>query len=198
MQIELSPKHIQTILFEVQAAAKRLHRRLGPASPEQEDICQDLLIDLLRRLRAYDPERGSLGAFSGLILRNQASRIALRIMKERRAQGGAMLSLDAPLSEADPRPMSEVISNQDGFGAWYGQSIDARIAAEYSLDMGRVLGRLSPKERAICAGLACGSVATLSQRGFGSRTSLYRRVSDLRFTLTLHGLGPTWDELRSA
>jgi RNA polymerase sigma-70 factor (ECF subfamily) len=66
MQIELSPQHIQTILFEAQAAAKRLHWRLGPASPGQEDLCQDLLIDLLRRLPAFDPKRGSLWPFPDL------------------------------------------------------------------------------------------------------------------------------------
>lgn len=198
MQIELSPQHIQTILFEAQGAAKRLHRRLGPASPDQDDLCQDLLIDLLRRLPSYNSERGSLGAFSGLILRNQASRIAMRVMKERRAQGGSMLSLDAPLSQADPRPMSEVLSDQDGLGAWHGQSSDAHFAAEQSMDMGRVLGHLPPKDRAICAGLAHSSVAMLSRHGFGRRSSLYRRISDLRFALALHGLGPAWDELHRA
>ena len=198
MQIELSPQHIQTILFEAQAAAKRLHWRLGTASPGQEDLCQDLLIDLLRRLPAYNPERGSLGAFSGLILRNQASRIAMRTMKEHRAQGGTMLSLDAPLSQVDPRPMSEVLSNQDGLGAWHGQSLDTRLATEQSMDLRRALGHLPPRDRAISAGLAHGSVATLARCGFGSRSSLYRRISDLRFALTLHGLGPTWDELHRA
>ena len=195
MQIKLSPQHIQTILSEAQAAAKRLHRRLGPASPGQEDLCQDLLIDLLRRLPAFDPKRGSLGAFSGLILRNQASRIAMRTMKERRAQGGTMLSLDAPLSQVDPRPMSEVLSNQDGLGAWQGQCVDARLVTEHSTDTGRALGRLSPKDRAICAGVAHSSVATLARRGFGSRSSLYRRIFNLRFALALHGLGPAWDEV---
>lgn len=198
MQIELSPHHIQTILSEAQAAAKRLQRRLGLPACDREDLVQDLLIDLLRRLSAYDPDRGSLGAFSGLILRNQASRIALRIMKERRAHGGTMLSLDASLSQADPRPMNEVLSNQDGLGVWHGQTIDARLAAEQSMDLGHALGRLSPKDRAICAGLAHGSVTTLARRGFGSRSSLYRRISDLRFALTLHGLGSAWDELRCA
>ena len=198
MQIELSPHHIQIILFEAQAAAKRLHWRLGTASPGQEDLCQDLLIDLLRRLPAYNPERGSLGAFSGLILRNQASRIAMRTMKEYRAQGGTMLSLDVPLSQVDPRPLSEILSDQDGLGAWHGQCPDDHLATEYSIDIGRVLGRVSPKDRAICAGLAHGPVAMLARRGLGSRSSLYRRISDLRFALTLHGLGPTWDELHRA
>jgi len=198
MQIELSPQHIQTILYEAQAAAKRLHWRLGTASPGQEDLCQDLLIDLLRRLPAYNPERGSLGAFSGLILRNQASRIAMRTMKERRAHGGTMLSLDALFSQVDSRPLSEVLSDQDGLGTWHGQSPDTHLSTEYSIDIGRALGRLSHKDRVICAGLAHGPVVMLAKRGLGSRSALYRRISDLRFALTLHGLGPAWDELHCA
>ncbi len=198
MQIELSPQHIETILFEAQSASRRLHRRLGPSGHDLDDLCQDLLIDLLRRLPAYNPARGSLGAFAGLILRNQASRIARRTMKERRAQGGTMLSLDAPLSQVDPRPMSEVLSEQDGLATHHGQSIDARLASEQSVDLGRALGHLSPKERAICAGLSTGSVAMLAKRGLGSRSNLYRRIFNLRFALALHGLGPAWDELRRA
>ena len=61
MQIELSPQHIETILFEAQSASRRLHRRLGPSGHDLDDLCQDLLIDLLRRLPAYNPARGSLG-----------------------------------------------------------------------------------------------------------------------------------------
>ena len=103
MQFELEPKHVQIITSEAAAAARRLQRKLGLPVCEQEELAQDLLVDLLRRLPAYDPAKGSLGAFSGLILRNQASRIAMKIMRERRAAGGFMVSLNAPAAEDDPR-----------------------------------------------------------------------------------------------
>ena len=64
MQIELSPDDIETIIREADAAARRLRRKLCLPVCEREDLGQDLLVDLLRRLPAYDPARGSIGAFA--------------------------------------------------------------------------------------------------------------------------------------
>ena len=105
MQIKLSPDDIETIISEADTAARRLRRRLGLPACDREDLGQDLLIDLLRRLPAFDPARGSLGAFAGLVLRNQSSRIAIRIMRERRA--GCCRSMSHPVrttSVRSPRP----------------------------------------------------------------------------------------------
>jgi RNA polymerase sigma-70 factor (ECF subfamily) len=58
MQIELSPDDVETIIHEADAAAQRLRRKLTLPVCEREDLGQDLLVDLLRRLPAYDPSRG--------------------------------------------------------------------------------------------------------------------------------------------
>ena len=73
MQIELSPDDIETIIREADAAAQRLRRKLSMPLCEREDLGQDLLVDLLRRLPAYDPARGSIGAFANIVLRNQSA-----------------------------------------------------------------------------------------------------------------------------
>ncbi len=198
MQFKLSPDNVQTIIRETQAAAKRLQRRLGLPACDQEDLCQDLLIDLLRRLPAYNPERGSLGAFSGLILRNQASRIAMRTMRKRRLQGGGLLSLDAPFGGDDPRPLVEMIAEDQGLDAWHGQSATAAENIEQRNAIESALGHLPDNDRRLCAAVSARPVAALAANGFGSRSALYRRLSNLRFTLTAHGLGPSWDELRRA
>ena len=91
MQIKLSPDDIETIIHEADAAAQRLRRKLTLPVCEREDLGQDLLVDLLRRLPAYDPLRGSIGAFANIVLRNQSSRIAMGHHRQRRAQGGSML-----------------------------------------------------------------------------------------------------------
>jgi hypothetical protein len=53
---------IETIIREADAAAQRLRRKLCLPICQREDLGQDLLIDLLRRLSAYDPSRGNIGA----------------------------------------------------------------------------------------------------------------------------------------
>ena len=63
MQIELSPDDIETIIREADAAAQRLRRKLSLPVCEREDLGQDLLVDLLRRLPAYVPIPRVIGSF---------------------------------------------------------------------------------------------------------------------------------------
>jgi len=139
MQIKISPDDIETIISEADSAARRLRRRLGLPACDREDLGQDLLIDLLRRLPAFDPDRGSLGAFAGLILRNQSSRISIRIMRERRAQGGGLLSLDAPSDGDDQRPLAEIIGQDEGLSAWHGLGVGIDVAALVPVPLAPVL-----------------------------------------------------------
>ena len=198
MQIKLSPDDIETIISEAASAARRLRRRLGLPACDREDLGQDLLIDLLRRLPAFDPARGSLGAFAGLVLRNQSSRIAIRIMRERRAQGGGLLSLDAPSGPEDQRPLAETIGEDDGLSAWHGQATNACAFTEQHQAVQTAVSRLPPEDRRLCAALAHRPVSALASEGFGSRSGLYRRLADLRHVLTAHGLGPVWDDVAAA
>jgi DNA-directed RNA polymerase specialized sigma24 family protein len=198
MQIELTPDHVETITNEAKAAAWRLQRKLGLPACDREDLAQDLLIDLLRRLPAYDPARGNLGAFAGLILRNQSSRIAMRLRRERRDRGGPMLSLEAPVRDDGTRPLAETIAEDQGLGAWLGQSATAIEHTERRCTIDCALGQLADDDRRLCVALSTRSVAQLVTDGFGSRSALYRRLAELRHVLTAHGLGPSWDDFAAA
>jgi len=197
MQIELSPDDIETIICEADAAAQRLRRKLSMPVCEREDLGQDLLVDLLRRLPAYDPSRGSIGAFANIVLRNQASRIAMRHHRQRRAQGGSLLSLDVPLAGAR-EPVGDTLTEDDGLAAWHGQTCCATAVTELHHALQAALARLPAEDRRFCAALAHRPVTALATEGFGSRSALYRRLADLRHVLTAHGLGPAWDDLAAA
>ena len=86
MHRPISRSDLVTLLDEADAAAARLWRRLRLPRADLDDLRQDLLLDLIRRLPAFDARRGSIGAFAGIVLRNQASRIATRVARERRAK----------------------------------------------------------------------------------------------------------------
>ena len=194
MQIELSPDDIETIIREADAAAQRLRRQLCLPVCEREDLGQDLLVDLLRRLPGYDPARGSIGAFANIVLRNQSSRIAMRYYRQRRAQGGPLLSLDVPLSGAR-EPVGDTLTEDDGLSAWHGQTCCAVAVTELQHALQSALARLPAEDCRFCAALAHRPVTALAAEGFGSRSTLYRRVADLRHVLTAYGLGPAWDDL---
>ncbi|MSU91862.1 hypothetical protein GE300_20005 [Rhodobacteraceae bacterium 2CG4] len=197
MQIELSPDDIETIIREADAAAQRLRRKLCLPLCEREDLGQDLLVDLLRRLPAYDPSRGTIGAFANIVLRNKSSRIAMRHHRQRRAQGGPLLSLEVPLAGAR-EPVGDTLTEDDGLAAWHGQTCCAAAVTEFHHALQAALARLPAEDRRFCAALAHRPVTALAAEGFGSRSALYRRLADLRHVLTAHGLGPAWDDLAAA
>jgi DNA-directed RNA polymerase specialized sigma24 family protein len=194
MPIELSPDDIETIIREADAAAQRLRRRLCLPICEREDLGQDLLVDLLRRLPAYDPARGSVGAFANIVLRNQSSRIASRHHLQRCAQGGPLLSLEVPLA-GTREPVGATLTEEDGLAAWHGQTCCATAYVELHHALRAALARLGPENLRFCTALAHRPVTALAGEGFGSRSALYRRLAELRHVLTAHGLGPAWDDL---
>ena len=63
--------------------AARLVRQFRLSPHEREDLQQDFLVDLIARLKSFDPARGSLGAFASTVVAHQAGRMAARICRER-------------------------------------------------------------------------------------------------------------------
>lgn len=197
MQIKLSPDDIETIIREADAAARRLRRRLQLQTCDREDLGQDLLVDLLRRLPAFDPSRGSIGAFAGLILRNQSSRIARQHHQVRRAQCGTMLSLDAPIA-GGTEPLGSLLAEADGLAALHGRDLSATEDADLRHDLARVLGDLPEDARTLCAALGTCAIAEIVGRTGTSRSALYRHVAQLRLDLAMRGFGARWDGSRAA
>lgn len=188
MPLAISASDLQLLLFEADAEARRLVRRLRLPRAEIGDIRQDLLVDLIARLPAFAPERGSLGAFAGLVLRNQATRIAAKIKRERAAFGAVPVSLDEEQPGRDGGTRGELTAEEDGLSAWLGQPVDAFAAVEQRLDVERGLGTLDPRDGSLCAALAHTTIERLAAQGRGSRSTLYRRLENIRLALIAHGL----------
>jgi DNA-directed RNA polymerase specialized sigma24 family protein len=188
---------LSTLIAEADAAARRLRRKLVLPAADHDDLRQDLLVDLICRLPGFDARRGSIGAFANIVLRNQSSRIAMRHHRQRRAQGGSLLSLEVPLA-GTREPVGDTLTEDDGLAAWHGQTCCAAAVTELHQALQGALARLPAEDRRFCAALAHRPVTALAAEGFGSRSALYRRLADLRHVLTAHGLGPAWDDLAAA
>ena len=197
MHPPITPADLSTLIAEADAAACRLRRKLVLPAVDHDDLRQDLLVDLICRLPGFDARRGSIGAFANIVLRNQSSRIAMRHHRQRRAQGGSILSLAVPLAGAR-EPVGDTLTEDDGLAAWHGQTCCAAAVTELHHAMQVALARLPAEDRRFCAALAHRPVTALAAEGFGSRSALYRRLADLRHVLTAHGLGPAWDDLAAA
>lgn len=188
MRSSISRDDLQILLHEADIAARRLVRQLRLPRADLDDVRQDLLVDLIARLPAYDADRGTLGAFAGAILYNRATRIANKAKRERRMYGATPISLDEVIPESDGLTRGDLIAKADGLSALFGQPADAFVTAEVRLDVERGLGSLEPADGALCAALSRTTVDRLAASGHGARSSLYRRVKDIRLALTAIGV----------
>ena len=179
---------LQTLLHEADPAARSLTCRLRLPRADLEDVRQDLLVDLIARLPAYDAERGSLGAFAGVVLRNQTTRIAAKVIRQRRLHGAVPVSLDEPVPDSDGLTLGDLVAEEDGLTALLGQPVDAFAEIDRRLDVERALGGLGRADGRLCAELSRATADRLAASGRGARSSLYRRVKDLRLALTAMGL----------
>jgi RNA polymerase sigma-70 factor (ECF subfamily) len=143
---------------------------------------------MVARLPAFDPERGSLGAFAGIVMANKATRIANKVKRERRLYGAVPASLDEPFPDSESATRGDLFAEEDGLAAYLGQPVDAFAEVERRLDVARGLGTLDPNDGALCAALSRTTVDRLAGGGRGARSSLYRRVKDIRLALLAVGL----------
>lgn len=164
----LSSTEQSLLLKEADAATARLRWRLRLTPEAAEDVRQDLLLDLVRRMATYDPARGPIGPFAGRILRNRGSEIAAALVTERRCS----------FSVAEPHDVHDV----------HQVSVLGDETRDRRLSLFSALRRLSPRDRAFCLALARFSVDRLAAAGFGSRAGLYRRIQDLRCRVAAFGL----------
>ncbi|MEX0853884.1 MAG: sigma factor [Bauldia sp.] len=182
---------LATLDAEAGSAARSLVRQLGVPSHRVEDFHQDLLADLIRRAPAFNPLRGTFGAFAGTIARHGAARIRMAARRERALFGGVPVSIDEPLPDASGLTRGDLVREDDGLAALLGQPTDRFAEVDRRLDMVAGVRVLTESERRLCAALREASVDELAERGVGARTTLYRRIKDIRLALMAVGVeGP--------
>jgi RNA polymerase sigma-70 factor (ECF subfamily) len=177
------------LLHETDVAARRLSRQLRLSCDDLADLRQDLLVDLIVRLKSFDPTRGSLGAFAGTVVAHRAARLAARVRRDRSMF--APISLDDPMPDAKGTTVGDTIAESSGYSAMMGQPTDGFASIDRRLDLDRALGTLRRSDLALCAHLIHRTPTELSQDGRGSRASLYRGMRKVRLAFMATGLAPT-------
>lgn len=188
MHPSISQSDLRILLLEADVAARRLVRRLRLLRTDLDDVRQDLLVDLVARLPAFDCTRGSLGAFAGVVMANRATRLAQKVKRQRQFHGATPISLDETIPDSDGATRGDLISESDGLPAYFGQPIDAFAEVERRIDVERGLGALDPNDAKLAAALSHVTVDELTGRGPASRSGLYRRVKNIRLALLAAGL----------
>jgi DNA-directed RNA polymerase specialized sigma24 family protein len=183
----ISDLHIHNALLQREAdrAAARLVRRFGLARHEREDLRQEILVDLVDRLRFFDPSRGRLGAFIAMVVKHRTGRLARRIASGRKS---APLSLDETIPDSGGITLGDTVAEEDGYAALMGQSVDRFADVERRIDLERALTQLRRSDLSLCCALMDHTPAQVAANGVAGRASIYRHVHEIRMRLMAAGI----------
>lgn len=184
MSPDLPPTDLQILLQESAIAARRLVRQLRLPQADVDDVRQDILLDLLSRLNAFDPQRGTLDAFAGVVARHRATRIANRVRRERGVFGFSHASLDDPRLSA----LSEVVSNDGGLAGVFGAVDETHQRIDLVRDVRNAKFRLPRSLRHLCTSLQSDTPSIAQQASGLSRATFYRRLREIRLSFLVDGL----------
>jgi RNA polymerase sigma-70 factor (ECF subfamily) len=182
----LSRTVVDLLHREVNVAAGRLVRNLQLPVHQREDLRQELLLDLIARLKRFDPARGTLNAFASVIIRHRVGRLGKRINRERAIFAPTFLK-DSLVDDRTVPAAFETVLEAHGPSSGFAHHHERFATIDRRLDLVRALGKLRPGDLSLCLKLAEQTPAELSRSGKFSRATLYRRLRNIRLRLLAEG-----------
>lgn len=168
-------------------------RRLRAVSLDGDDITQDLLLDLLQRLSAYDSRRSARRTFVSRIVKNRALSLIEHHEAQMRDASQEKFSLDDTLDsdDADAITFGELIGPGGIATCTDGRYRDGERLMALRIDLATAIVELPPDLRRLAEVLADGESVQEMARQLGiHRDTLDRRRSKIREILRSRGLEP--------
>lgn len=135
---------------------------------------------------AYDPDKGTLGAFARVCMRHAALRIGEQ-HRQRRCRAHAV-SLDDRLPGSEELTFADVLTEADSYGSWCGQPSDAFAALGRRLNLERAVGATDPEDHPLCAALSSHTAHEFGEQPTMPRMRIYRRIREIRLRLLAAGI----------
>lgn len=176
------------VLARARAKARDLARRLNLAGDHVDDLTQDFLLVLCRKVRRFDPDRSPLGAFVAMVLR-QAQQESFRRLVAERKQASLTFSLEIGNADANEEALTlvETIDADACLAAMDRLGMSRTEAMELRLDVEKTLGELPSSLRRTAEELMDEPRGLAGRRGC-ARSTLRRSVAALRDAFAANGL----------
>ena len=174
----IDPYAVQLIKYK----ARQLVGQAGFTVSDRDDLEQELVLDLLRRLPKFDPERAQLNTFIARVVEHRiATLIEARkagIRDYRRCQ----CSLNDRFEDEEGRSVERVdtFDQEDYLLRTGAQSRPADELSALAIDLAVVLETLPPELRELCRRLKAESVTEISRDTGVPRGTIYESIKELR------------------
>jgi len=169
---------------KIRYQARQLARSRPFHPSDIEDLEQELMLDLFRRLPAFDPSRASRNTFIARLVENRAASLIKAARAEKRGPDIEHESLQAVVFEGTEGriALGDTISAEQGLWVTGGRGWDETIALRH--DLARAIRRLPPRLAILCARLATDTVTEVSRDTGMSRPSVYDAIARVRKAMT--------------
>ncbi|MBF0182676.1 MAG: sigma-70 family RNA polymerase sigma factor [Magnetococcales bacterium] len=190
----LHPYAVRTVRHH----AMRLTRSARFSPADLEDIEQELMLDLHRRLSRFDAAKADVTTFIARVVANHAASLCEETRWERHG-GIVTLSLNEVIPDGDEDPMERIDTITENQSPWHAQTLPWNEAIELRRDILLLLRRLPPSLRHIAERLMEKTVAELAASAGIPRQKLYEAIGRIRIRLSQadHGKkSPTDSKIR--
>jgi len=165
------------VVNQVRYHARKLVRHPSIHSMEIEDIEQELMLDVLSRTQAYDPEKASWRTFVDRILNHKIANLIEDAKALKRGGGIKEMSLDA------------LLENNDGEDSEFPDPAgDPTEAMHLSIDLNRAVQVLPQPLVLLLIQLGDHNPSEISRMTHMPRATLYGSINALRGTLRQQGI----------
>jgi RNA polymerase sigma-70 factor (ECF subfamily) len=173
----------------IRIKASQLVGKAGFTEADRKDLEQELMLDLLVRMRFYDPSKSQKNTFMSVLVDRHAATILEGRHAQRRNVRRPVISLNATPKncEDEPQELNDCLSGDETFQDHLPESIDER-EWDIGLDLRRFISTLPEDLRELCLHLCSGNKAKIARTLKMHRTTIYIKLKALRAALQQQGL----------
>ncbi|QDT55940.1 Sigma-70 region 2 [Caulifigura coniformis] len=157
--------------------ARRMALQLGLCKSDEDDIAQTLRLEVLKRSKAYRPERGAWKPFLETVIDRRCRTLAGKYLRSRRQD------------LMDGSDMGGAVSQADHFRRVHRGAAAPSDQPEIRFDVREIVNRMSDQDRALCRGLSAESISEMARRQGVARSTLQDHIRRLR--KSFDSLNPT-------
>ena len=174
----IDPYAVQLIKYK----ARQLVGQAGFTVSDRDDLEQELVLDLLRRLPKFDPERAQLNTFIARVVEHRIATLIEARKAGIRDYRRCRCSLNDRFEDEEGRSVERVdtFDQEDYLLRTGAQSRPADELSALTIDVAAVLERLPPELRELCRRLKAESVTEISRDTGVPRGTIYESIKKLR------------------
>jgi RNA polymerase sigma-70 factor, ECF subfamily len=168
---------------KIRFQARQLARTRVLAASDVEDIEQNLMLDLLKRMPAFDPSKSSKNTFIARVVENHAATLIKAALAEKRGAAITHESLHSVIHDGvgEPIELGDTIPTERGL--WNTTERDWDEVIDLRHDLIHAMGGLPPDLVTLCRRLSVGTVTEVSRATGMSRSSIYDGIAKIRAVL---------------